>query len=136
MGTEIVQYLDTINDDRLNKTKKVSIATGKSAYEFMCHMANRIMEKFKNIEINVYRIKNNFFGETITVSGLLTATDLIDQLKNEDLGETLYITRSMMKADEEIFLDNITLKELEEKLNLEVVPCQNEGTYVVDKITK
>ena len=136
MGTEIVQYLDTINDDRLNKTKKVSIATGKSAYEFMCHMANRIMEKFKNIEINVYRIKNNFFGETITVSGLLTATDLIDQLKNEDLGETLYITRSMMKADEEIFLDNITLKELEEKLNLEVVPCQNEGTDVVDKITK
>ena len=113
MGTEVVEYLKTINDDRLNKTKKVSIATGKSAYEFMCNMAEEIMNKFKNIEINVYRIKNNFFGETITVSGLLTATDLIDQLKNKDLGETLYITRSMMKADEEIFLDNITLKELE-----------------------
>ena len=136
MGTEIVRYLNSITDDRLDKTKKVSIATGKSAYEFMSHMANKIMEKFKNIEINVYEIKNNFFGETITVSGLLTATDLIDQLKNEDLGETLYITRSMMKADEEIFLDNITLKELEEKLNLEVVPCKNEGTDVVDKITK
>ncbi|MPM88718.1 hypothetical protein SDC9_135822 [bioreactor metagenome] len=136
MGTEIVQYLDTISDIKLSKTKKVSIATGKSAYEFMCHMANKIMEKFKNIEINVYKIKNNFFGETITVSGLLTATDLIDQLKNEDLGEALYITRSMMNADEEIFLENITLKELEEKLNLEVVPCENEGTDVVDKITK
>ena len=136
MGTEVVEYLKTINDDRLNKTKKVSIATGKSAYEFMCNMAEEIMTKFKNIEINVYRIKNNFFGETITVSGLLTATDLIDQLKNKDLGETLYITRSMMKADEEIFLDNITLKELEEKLNIEVIPCQNEGIDVVDKITK
>ncbi|MCC3867354.1 DUF512 domain-containing protein [Terrisporobacter mayombei] len=136
MGTEIVQYLDTISGSRLNKSKKVSIATGKSAYEFMCRMANKIMDKFKNIEINVYRIKNNFFGETITVSGLLTATDLIDQLKSEDLGETLYITRSMMKADEEIFLDNITLKELEEQLNLEVVPCENKGTDVVDKITK
>ena len=136
MGTEVVEYLKTINDDRLNKTKKVSIATGKSAYEFMCNMAEEIMNKFKNIEINVYRIKNNFFGETITVSGLLTATDLIDQLKNKDLGETLYITRSMMKADEEIFLDNITLKELEEKLNIEVIPCQNEGIDVVDKITK
>ena len=134
MGTEVVEYLKTINDDRLNKTKKVSIATGKSAYEFMCNMAEEIMNKFKNIEINVYRIKNNFFGETITVSGLLTATDLIDQLKNKDLGETL--TRSMMKADEEIFLDNITLKELEEKLNIEVIPCQNEGIDVVDKITK
>ena len=136
MGTEIINYLDSINDERLNKSKKVSIATGKSAYEFMCNMAEKIMDKFKNIEINVYRIKNNFFGETITVSGLLTATDLIDQLKDKDLGETLYITRSMMKADEEIFLDNITLKELEEKLNIEVVPCQNEGIDVVDKVTK
>ena len=136
MGTEVSNYLETINDDRLNKTKKVSIATGKSAYEFMSQMADKIMEKFKNIEINVYMIKNNFFGETITVSGLLTATDLIDQLKDEDLGETLYITRSMMKADEEIFLDDITLKELEEKLNIEVVPCKNEGIDVVDKVTK
>ena len=136
MGTEIVDYLDSINDERLNKSKKVSIATGKSAYEFMCNVAEKIMDKFKNIEINVYRIKNNFFGETITVSGLLTATDLIDQLKDKDLGETLYITRSMMKADEEIFLDNITLKELEEKLNIEVVPCQNEGIDFVDKVTK
>ena len=136
MGTEIINYLDSINDERLNKSKKVSIATGKSAYEFMCNVAEKIMDKFKNIEINVYRIKNNFFGETITVSGLLTATDLIDQLKDKDLGETLYITRSMMKADEEIFLDNITLKELEEKLNIEVVPCQNEGIDVVDKVTK
>lgn len=136
MGTEVVKYLDTINDDRLNKTKKVSIATGNSAYEFMCEMANKIMDKFKNIKINVYKIKNNYFGETITVAGLLTATDLIDQLKNKDLGETLYITRSMMKSDEEIFLDNITLKELEEKLNIEVIPCQNEGKDVVDKVTK
>ena len=100
MGTEIVNYLKTIDGDRLNETKKVSIATGKSAYEFMCDMAKEIMAKFENIEINVYRIKNNFFGETITVSGLLTATDLIDQLKDKDLGETLYITRTMKKADE------------------------------------
>ena len=78
MGTEIVKYLETIDDDRLNKTKKVSIATGSSAYEFIKVMSDKIMNKFKNIEINVYKIKNNYFGETITVSGLLTATDLID----------------------------------------------------------
>ena len=58
MGTEVVEYLKTINDDRLNKTKKVSIATGKSAYEFMCNMAEEIMNKFKNIEINVYKTPN------------------------------------------------------------------------------
>ncbi len=134
MGTEIVNYLKTIDGDRLNKTKKVSIATGKSAYEFMCDMAKEIMAKFENIEINVYRIKNNFFGETITVSGLLTATDLIDQLKDKDLGETLYITRSMLKSDEEVFLDDITLEELSEKLNIQVITCQNEGKDFVEKI--
>ncbi len=136
MGTEAINYLQEINIDKLNRTKKVSIATGKSAYEFMSYIAKIIMEKFKNIEVNVYQIKNNFFGETITVSGLLTATDLIDQLKDKDLGETLYITKSMMKADEEVFLDNITLKELEEILDLEVVLCKNEGIDVVDKIIK
>ncbi|MEG0050831.1 MAG: DUF512 domain-containing protein [Terrisporobacter sp.] len=136
MGSEVIKYLDTISDDRLNKKKKVSIATGNSAYEFMCEMAKRIMDKFENIEINVYKIKNDYFGETITVTGLLTATDLIAQLKDKDLGETLYITRSMMKSDEEIFLDNITLKELEKELNIEVMPCENAGMHLVDKITK
>ena len=60
------------------------------------------MNKFNNVEINVYKIINNFFGETITVAGLITATDIIDQLKGKDLGETFYIPRAMLKADEEI----------------------------------
>ena len=99
-------------------------------------MANTIMDKCPNMEINVYKIVNNFFGETITVSGLITATDIIDQLKGKDLGETLYIPRSMLKADEEIFLDNITLEELRQTMNMEVVHCLNKGNDFVDKILK
>ena len=107
---EIKDYLENLSEDHKSKIKKVSIATGHSAYEFMCEMAKCIMEKCPNVQIDVYKIINNFFGDTITVSGLVTATDIIDQLKDKNLGETLYIPRSMLKADEEIFLDNITLE--------------------------
>lgn len=133
---EIKDYLESLSEDQTSKTKKVSIATGHSAYEFMCEIAKYIMTKCPNIEIDVYKIINNFFGETITVSGLITATDIIDQLKDKDLGETLYIPRSMLKADEEIFLDNITLEKLSNTMKIEVVPCLNEGKDFIDKILK
>ena len=133
---EIKDYLENLSEDHKSKIKKVSIATGHSAYEFMCEMAKCIMEKCHNVQIDVYKIINNFFGDTITVSGLVTATDIIDQLKDKNLGETLYIPRSMLKADEEIFLDNITLENLSDIMGLEVVPCLNEGKDFIDKILK
>ena len=133
---EIKDYLENLSEDHKSKIKKVSIATGHSAYEFMCEMAKCIMEKCPNVQIDVYKIINNFFGDTITVSGLVTATDIIDQLKDKNLGETLYIPRRMLKADEEIFLDNITLENLSDIMGLEVVPCLNEGKDFIDKILK
>ena len=133
---EIKDYLENLSEDHKSKIKKVSIATGHSAYEFMCEMAKCIMEKCPNVQIDVYKIINNFFGDTITVSGLVTATDIIDQLKDKNLGETLYIPRSMLKADEEIFLDNITLENLSDIMGLEVVPCLNEGKDFIDQILK
>ena len=133
---EIHNCLKVLPTEKINRSKKVSIATGHSAYEFIKAMANDIMTKCPDVEINVYKIINNFFGDTITVSGLITATDIIDQLKDKDLGETLYIPRSMLKADEEIFLDNITLEELSNTMNIEVVPCLNKGQDFVDKILK
>ena len=94
---EIKDYLENLSEDHKSKIKKVSIATGHSAYEFMCEMAKCIMEKCPNVQIDVYKIINNFFGDTITVSGLVTATDIIDQLKDKNLGETLYIPRNIFR---------------------------------------
>lgn len=136
LGTEIVNYLDEFPDDYDVREKTVSIATGKSAYEFINSMAELIMKKFPQVKINVYRIVNEFLGETITVSGLITAQDIIKQTEGKERGETLYITRSMLKADELIFLDDVTLEQLEEILGNEVVPCENEGHDFVDKILK
>ena len=114
--------------------RTVAIATGAAAYDFICSLARELEEKFPFIKINVYKIKNDYFGHTITVSGLITATDIINQLKDKDLGSALYITRSMLKSDEEVFLDDITLEQLEEKLNIQVITCQNEGKDFVEKI--
>lgn len=133
---EIKDYLETLPKEKLNKSKKVSIATGHSAYEFIKEVSDYIMSKCENVDINVYKIVNNFFGETITVSGLITATDIIEQLKDKDLGEALYIPRSMLKADEDIFLDNITLDELKQTMNIDVVPCLNEGHDFIEKVLK
>ncbi|MGL5314879.1 MAG: DUF512 domain-containing protein [Peptostreptococcaceae bacterium] len=133
---EIQDYLKELPTEKTNKCKKISIATGHSAYEFIKGISKEVMDKCPDVDINVYKIINNFFGETITVSGLITATDIIEQLKDKDLGETLYIPRSMLKADEEIFLDNITLEELSETMKIEVVPCLNEGQDFVDKLLK
>ncbi len=137
--TEVKNYLselENIKSDKLNVSKRVSIATGHSAYEFIKDISNYIMSKCNNLKIDVYKIVNNFFGDTITVSGLVTATDIIEQLKDNDLGDTLYIPRSMLKADEEIFLDDITLNQLRETLNIDVIHCLNEGKDFVDKILK
>ena len=133
---QIKDSLEDLSEEQISKVKKVSIATGHSAYEFICDVAKCIMDKCPNVEINVHKIINNFFGDTITVSGLITATDIIDQLNDKDLGVTLYIPRSMLKADEEIFLDNITLENLSEIMGIEVVPCLNEGKDFVNKILK
>ena len=119
-----------------NSKGSFSMVTGELAYDEIKRSADLIMKHNPNIEIDVYKITNNFFGNTITVAGLLTGTDIIDQLKDKDLGETLYIPRSMLKADEEIFLDNITLEKLSDIMEIEVVPCLNEGKDFVDKILK
>jgi putative radical SAM enzyme (TIGR03279 family) len=134
MGTEIRQYLDSLPSNKSVEKRKISIATGHSAYKFMREMSNLVMKKYSNIEIKVYEIKNKFWGETITVSGLITAKNIVEQLKGEDIGEVLYITRSMLKADEEIFLDNITLEELQDIMKIKIIPCLNEGKDFVDKI--
>lgn len=136
LGEEIKYELENLPEEFDVREKTVSIATGSSAYEFICEMAELVMSRFPQIKINVYKIRNEFWGETITVSGLITAQDLIKQLSSVEKGETLYITRSMMKADEEIFLDDVTLEELEKILGVEVVASENNGKDFVEKILK
>lgn len=114
-------------NDQLPKKRRVSIATGVSAYAFIKALSERVMTRYKDIEISVYEIKNNFFGECITVAGLITGTDIISQLKNADLGECLILPKSMLKSGESVFLDDTTIEELEKTLNATVTPVEVSG---------
>lgn len=86
--------------------EELTIATGKLAYPYLCRMARKMEEKFPGLDIRVRMIRNDFFGERITVSGLITAGDLIAQLNGTGVRGRLLIPCNMLKADEDVFLDD------------------------------
>lgn len=114
--------------------RHVSIATGYSAYETMKYLAQLAEKRFPLLKCDVYRIRNDFFGETITVAGLITAQDLISQLKNKDLGENLIISSSMVRRDSTEFLDDLTIEDVENALNVKIKHVPNDGYEFLDAI--
>lgn len=114
--------------------RHISIATGVDAYSLIREIANKCEQKYDGLKCDVYAIKNNFFGERITVAGLVTATDIYDQLKNENLGDTLLIPSSMLRAEGDMFLDSVTVQELSQNLNVNIKPIDCNGFYLVNEI--
>jgi putative radical SAM enzyme (TIGR03279 family) len=114
--------------------KRISIVTGISASTFLTKLCKKIEQRIQGLELKVYAIENNFFGRTITVAGLVTGQDILEQLKNKDLGERIIIPESMLKAGEKVFLDDITVGELQEKLGIAVVVSAVDGKKFIKKI--
>ena len=117
-----------------SQKEELSIVTGKLAYPYLERMARRMEEKYPQLRIHVYWIRNDFFGERITVSGLVTGQDIVAQLKGKNLGSRLLIPCSMMKADEDIFLDDYKVKDLSEALQVRVDIVKSSGQDLVDSI--
>ena len=113
------------------KKRHVTIATGKLAAPFMRELADIITEKFNKVTVDVITITNDFFGKEITVSGLITGQDLIAQLKDKDLGDNLLLSCTMLRSGEEVFLDDITLQELELALQVKTRIVQSDGRDLV-----
>ena len=114
--------------------RKITMVTGEAAYPFICELVDNILKKWDNLECRVKAVKNNFFGGHITVAGLVTATDILEQLKDIDLGDELLIPAVMLRDGGDMFLDSITLDELSEKLNVKITPVNNDGYEFLDKI--
>lgn len=112
--------------------RHISIATGYAPFGVMKSLAEAAEAKFPLLKCDVYRIRNDFFGDTITVTGLITAQDLIAQLKGLDLGTELLISSSMVKRDEPIFLDDLTISDVEEALGVKVVTTNSDGYELLD----
>ena len=118
-------------DDR---AVNASIATGVLAAPLMRQLADEVSRRFPNCGIKVYAIQNDFFGHTVTVAGLITGGDLIGQLtphKNE-LGGYVIIPRAMLKADEDVFLDDVTLEQVSQALGVPVIPTGSEPDELLD----
>lgn len=118
-------------DDRV---EELSVATAKLAYPYVNRMARRMQEKYPGLKIHTYCIRNDFFGERITVSGLITGQDLMAQLKDQELGERLLIPCNMLKMDEDIFLDDFTLDEVADTLQVPIDIVKSSGQDFVNAI--
>ncbi|MFA7673000.1 MAG: DUF512 domain-containing protein [Clostridia bacterium] len=119
-----------------SKKKKISIATGTLVYGYIRQFVESIQNVFKNITVNIYPIENDFFGRSVTVTGLIAGQDVITQLNNKDLGSELLLSKSMFKADEDVFLDGMTRKQMEEYLKVKVTPVMNNGHDFVESIIR
>lgn len=113
---------------------EVSIATGKLAYSFICEMVEILMKEYPQIKVHVYPIINNFFGERITVSGLLTGQDLKAQLCDKILGEKLLLPQNILRSGTDVFLDDMTLSELEKALQVSIDIVKSSGRDFIEAI--
>ncbi len=94
------------------------------------------MEAFPQLTVHIYPIRNDFFGEMITVSGLLTGQDLLAQLKGKPLGEKLLLPQNVLKSGETVFLDDMTLADLEKALQVPIDIVKSSGQDLLDAILK
>lgn len=113
---------------------KVTIACGEGVFPYMKRIMSMINEKFPNITINTRAIKNNFFGGGVNVSGLVTGGDLIDQLRGDDLGDRLIIPSSMLRFENDLFLDDVSTDDVEQELGVTLVPVNNNGNDLVEAV--
>ena len=113
---------------------KVTIACGEGVFPYMKRIMSMINEKFPNITINTRAIKNNFFGGGVNVSGLVTGGDLIDQLRGDELGDRLIIPSSMLRFENDLFLDDVSTDDVERELGVTLVPVNNNGNDLVEAV--
>ena len=113
-----------------------SSVTGLIAYPYVKKMAERIMERFPDIRIHIYPIRNEFFGELITVTGLLTGQDILAQLAGQELGEKLILPENILRSGECVLLDDITVEDIEKALQVETDIVKSSGYDFLDAFVR
>ena len=119
------------------KTKKAvhfSLVTGQLAYPYIEQMAKRVESLFPDSKIDVYAIKNEFFGERITVTGLLTGRDIISQLQGKKLGKRLLLPACLLRSGEQVLLDDVTVQDMEKALQVKIDIVKSSGQDFVDAL--
>lgn len=131
---EFRKSLSWNNVNNQNKKRIVTVATGQLAYDMLSRLSDQIMEEFPQIQVNCYAIRNDFFGERITVSGLITGGDLTAQLSDKELGDILLLPENMLKCNEDVFLDDITVSAVEKALQVKTDIVKSSGQDFLWKV--
>ena len=129
---EFAEALDEEEGDR--EERRLSLATGLLAAPYLERMAEQLREKFPHTEVMVCSVKNEFFGEQITVSGLITGQDLVKQLSGRDLAERLLLPCNMLRAEEDVFLDDFTVSQVQSALQVPLNIVKSSGQDLLDAI--
>ncbi len=129
---EVQEALSAVTGDE--RQREISLATGRLMYLYIGKILEEIRKKFPNITTHLYAIRNDFFGERITVSGLITGQDLTGQLKGQPLGERLLLPCNMLKIGEPVFLDDFTLEEVENSLQVKTDIVKSSGQDLLDAV--
>jgi len=130
------EFMEALEEEKgSGRKRELSLATGVLAYDMICSLVREMQKKFKNIKVHIYKIINYFFGETITVSGLLTGGDIVSQLKGKELGELLLLPCNVLRAGEEVFLDDMTLKEVKTALQSDINIVKSGGKDLLAAFT-
>jgi putative radical SAM enzyme (TIGR03279 family) len=129
---EFREYYGTIKGD--NRTKYVTLATGVLAAPILKSLMEEIHVKYPNIRITVYTIINEFFGTDITVAGLLTGQDIMNQLKGKELGDYLILPDVLLRDGENVLLDDITVDDIKNALQTQIRIVQSDGKSLINAV--
>jgi putative radical SAM enzyme (TIGR03279 family) len=132
MRSDVRYALSARSGDSIKRT--VTAATGVSAAAIIAELLAEIKLKYTGLDYEVIAVENRFFGESITVAGLVTGGDLIEQLRGVEFGERLLIPRSMLRSEGDLFLDDVSLTDAQNALGVEIVPVSNDGEEFVSAV--
>ena len=127
MQHDFTQALKEAQLEQSPAAHRCTIATGQLAYPMMQDFAERVQQAFPQVQVQVKKIRNDFWGPTITVAGLITGQDLLAQLEGLDLGSEVLIPANMLRHEQDRFLDDLTLEQVQETLGVPVLPVENDA---------
>ena len=128
-----LDYLDELLHD-FRAPRTVSVITGMAAYEHITSLTKTLTSRVADLTVNVYPITNNFFGKSVTVAGLITGSDAVEQLNGLDLGDELLFPSVMLRADGDVFLDDMTPAELSDRLGIPVRATDSDGAKFISAL--
>lgn len=132
LQNEFQEAFEKLSGD--DRETEISLATGKLAYPYLKRMIETLQTKYPNVIVHLYEIRNDFFGELITVAGLITGQDLKTQLSGRPLGSRLLLPCCMLRNGEEVFLDDVTLDQLKEALQVQIDIVKSSGQDLIEAV--